>query len=241
MAGWILMATFQEIIDGAMAKSTKNQPSVIATQSVELRDQVNRILQGAYAFAAVVNPTRFSAQLTLPGNGGQWTRPEAAEAIIRLTDAVGADISVVPYDDVLANDPEPAVYEFGGVFRLSENQAAPPAPTASLTFWFARRPNLTTAPNDLTDTLDPVDIADPDSASQWPEAYNELLILELAMYLSRKDGRMDEVGGYVPDRDVWAQRFGSWLQRGTPIEQHRFSHKRVHNVETLIPMIGGGA
>ena len=236
------MATYQDIIDGAMSKSSKNQPKVIATQTVELRGQIDRILQGAYSFAAILNPTRFSAKEAIVGVGGAWARPGAAEAIVRITQTIaGTEVAVVPYDDEQAEPATQAVYEFAGAFNSASGPALSPGPTDSLTFWYARRPTLHTGTLVLTDVLDPVDGTVHPGTSRWIDAYNELIILELAIYLSRKDGRVDEVQAMTPDRDAWATRFASWLQRGTAIERSRFGGRHIHNVETLIPMIGGGS
>lgn len=223
-----MATTVQDIIDGAMAKSTKNQPGTVGTDAIELKNEVQRILQGAFAVAAVVNPTRFGITEDIVGVAGLWARPEAAEAIVRIESATFVEVVVVPYDDRLADDPKPSLYEFGGGFRADPAQTAPPGDADTLTFWYSKRPDQP-QPDDETGTLDGV----------WPDAYNEILMLQLAIYLSRKDGREEEVQGYLPDRNGWLQRYVSWLQRGTANERRRFGGRKVFNVETLIPLFGG--
>ena len=220
--------TVQDILDGAYAKSTKNQPATIATEATELTNLVNRIVRGMYAFAAELNPEHFSASEAVAESGGTWARPEAAEAILRIETAALAEVVVVPFDDRLAADPKPSVYEFGGVFNSVPAQAVPAA--GALTFWYSKRPDDTT-PAGVTGVLDP----------DWQEDYNELLILEVAIYLALKDGRFGEVEILKAERNAWAQRFGSYLQHATSNLQRRFGHRKHVNVDALLPMLTGGA
>jgi hypothetical protein len=220
----------QDILDAAFATSTKNQPGTIATSGVELLEVVKRKLQGIYAFSARVNPLHFADTLDVVGAAGVWERPEAANAIIRIEDDAFVEVVVVPFDDRLAAEPEPAVYEFGGNFTLSPGQTNPPADDDTLTFWFSKRPD-DPDPFDLTGLLDP----------DWDDGYNDLLIFELAIYLSMKDNRDTEVAMLKQERNTWAQVFASYLQHSTANEQRRFGHKRVVNVDSLLPMLTGGA
>ena len=222
--------TVQDILDGAYAQSTKNQPGTIADEATELFGVVQRKLQGLYAFAARVNPLHFAIQDDVTGVGGVWERPEAANAIIRIEDASFVEVVVVPFDDRLAADPKPALYEFGGNFIVSPLQDSPPGDTDDLTFWFSKRPDEPN-PADLTGVLDP----------DWDDAYNDLLIFEVAIYLAMKDGRSEEVTMLKAERNTWAQIFASYLQHSTANLQRRFGHQRVINVETLLPMLSGGA
>lgn len=222
--------TVQDILDGAYAQSTKNQPGNIADEETELLGVVKRKLQGIYAFAARVNPLHFALTDDVTGAGGVWERPEPANAIIRIEDASFIEVAVVPFDDRLAADPKPAVYEFGGEFIVSPLQANPPGDTDDLTFWYSKRPDDPN-PDDLTGVLD----------EDWDEAYNDLLILEVAIYLAMKDGRSEEVLMLKSERNTWAQLFGQFLQHSTANLQRRFGHQKIINVETLLPMLTGGA
>ncbi len=222
--------TVQEILDAAFGKSNKNQPGTIATDAVELLELVKRKLQGIYGFAAAIDPKHFSDKEAVTGVGSFWDRPEAAEAVIRIEDSTLAEVVVVPFDDRLAAEPQIALYEFDGGYTASEGQTAPPGGTDVLTFWFAKRP-------DDPDPFDLSGILDPD----WDEAYNELLILEVAIYLAQKDGRTGEVEMLKTERNTWAQLFGSYLGHSTANEQRRFGHKHHVNVESLLPMLTGGA
>lgn len=221
--------TVQDLLDAAYAKSTKNQPGTIATEATELFNVVVRIIRGVYSFAAELNPTLFSATEDVTGVASVWARPEAAEAILRIETAAFVEVAVVPYDDRLCADPKPAVYEFAGGFRAVAGQTNPPGATDDLTFFYSKRPDDPN-PADLTGVIDP----------DWQEDYNELLILEIAIYLALKDGRFDEVEALKVDRNAWATRFATYLLHATSNLQRRFGHRRHVNVETLLPMLTGG-
>jgi len=220
----------QDVLDGAYATSTKNQPDTIANEAVELKKVVQRKLQGIYAFASRVNPIHYSASEDVTGVAGQWERPEAANAIFRIEDASFAEVVVVPFDDRLAAEPQISVYEFGGFFTADPAQTTPPGDTDDLTFWFSKRPDEPD-PDDLTGVLDP----------DWDDAYTDLLIFELAIYLSMKDGRVEEVTLFKEERNQWAQVYAQFLQHSTANLQRRFGHRKMVEVETLLPMLTGGA
>jgi hypothetical protein len=213
--------TVQDILNGAYGKSLKNQPGTIAAEATELLNVVNRIHRGIYAFSARLNPIFFAEAVPITEAGGTWPRPEEAEAIARIEDSAFAEVIVVPFDDRAAEPGKLSVYEFGQVFTVA---GAGNDPSGDLTFWFSRRPTAYTA---LVDTLD----------AQWREEYNELLILELAIYLSAKDGRFDEVGLWVPERDRWASLLGAFLQHATSNLVKRFGHTNRMNAETLQSII----
>lgn len=230
--------TPRNIIDAAYAKSTKNKPGTIATESTELLQLVIRALRGLYAVAARVNPTFFAEDDDVTLGSGVWTRPEVAESIYRLervagttggTGSAGDEVVVVPFDDKTAEEGMNAVYEFGQKFYSAGNSLDPTG--GDLKFYYAKRPD---DPATLVATLDPL----------WQESYNELLILETAIYLAVKDHRDDEVTNLKSDRDVWAGLFIAFLEHCTANERRRYGHLHVINTKTLIPLsalFAGGA
>ena len=222
------MATVQQVLNYAYAKSSKNQPATIGTEAVELLEEVQRILTGAFQIAGVVNPIRMATSTPVVGVGSVWARPAAAETIFRIEDATGAEVAVVPIDDKLCCEPQKALFELGSDFIADAGQTNPPGATDTLTFFYSSWPVRPT-PDDLTGTIDPL----------FPDAYVNLLSLQLAIYLSRKDGRMDEVQVLAEERNAWLGRYVAWLQHGTANLQKRIGQKRVHAVETLIPLLGG--
>jgi len=222
--------TVENILDGAYGKSTQNQPNTIATEATELTALVTRLLRGLYSFAAEINPVAFSAQTPVTGVASAWARPEDAEAIVRIETAAGVEVVVVPYDDRFCEEPKPSLYEFGGNFIADAAQTAAPGATDVLTFWYSKRPDDPT-PAGVAGVLDP----------DWQEDYNELLMLEVAIFLAMKDGRLDEAAALKQDRNVWAQRFGTYLQHQTSNLRRRFGHRKHVNVDSLLPMLTGGA
>ena len=66
-------------------------------------------------------------------------------------------------------------------------------------------------------------------------------MLELAIYLAQKDGRLEEVAALKQDRNQWARLFGSYLQHSTANVRRRFGHRKHVNVDSLLPMLSGGA
>jgi len=222
----------QDILNAAYSRSTQNNPGTIATESTELLAVVQRALDGCYAMAARINPTFFaeSASVAPPGASTPWDRPETAESIFRIEDnSDGSEIVVVPYDDRTAEELLPAVYEFGKQFYTAGNAADPDPTSETLDFFYSKRPETLTA---LDDTLDPM----------WTEQFNELLVLEVAIYLAVKDGaaqsRTTETQALYAERTRWANRFTAFLEHSTPIQRRRFGHVRRFNTEALLPVLG---
>ena len=65
-----VVTTSQDILYAAYAKSTKNSPGTIATESTELLQLVIRSLRGLYALAARVNPSFFAARSSVVSGDG---------------------------------------------------------------------------------------------------------------------------------------------------------------------------
>lgn len=209
----------QEILNGAYGRSTKNQPGTIAAETTELLKVVNRIHRRIYAFAARVNPIFFAETALVVEVSGSWVRPETAESIVRIENTSNVEVTIVPLDDRAAEPTLLAVYEFGQKFFT----AAGLTPTGNLTFWYSKRPTTYTLLADILDSL-------------WTEQFNEILVLDLAIYLSAKDGRLDEVQLFIPERDNWLILFGAFLQHSTSNLRRRFGSKNVINVQSLIPL-----
>jgi hypothetical protein len=224
--------TVQDIFEAAYSRSTQNMPGTIATESTELLAVVQRALDGCYAMAARINPTFFaaSASVTPPGAATPWARPETAESIFRIEDnADASEVVVVPYDDRTAESGLAAVYEWGQGFYEAGNAGDPDPATVTLDFYYSKRPDTLTA---ITDTLD----------DMWTEQFNELLVLEVAIYLATKDGaaqsRGNEMQVFVAERLRWANRFTAFLEHATPIQRRRYGHVRRFNTEAMLPVFG---
>jgi hypothetical protein len=220
--------TVQDIVTGAMAKSKKNRPGDASVMATELARVVTRAHRGLYAFAARINPTYFATQLDVAFASGGWARPASAESIFRIEQA-GAEVVTVPFDDRGAEKGKPALYELGQLFRSAGNALDPVSGT--LTFFFSTRPADYTALATVLDAL-------------WVEAYNELLMLEVAVYLALQDGRTDEAGALKAERDRWAVLFAAHLEHATINQRRRFGMVRYVNSNNLVPigsLLAGGS
>ncbi len=214
----------QDIYNGALAKSSKNETRNFSVAEIILR--INNRLNGIYEVAARVNPLFFAEKAAEAETSGVWSRPEEALSIVKIEDATPDPVIIVPHDDQLAEPSKLCVYEFGQEFFAITNALG--VPSGSLTFWYARRP--TPVANLSPATLD----------AQWREDFNELLILEIAIELDLKDGRTAEAQEHKEDRNGWLVRFVSFLQHATSGEVRRFGHKRIININELTPLLAGG-
>lgn len=216
----------------------RNKPGTIATESTELLQLVIRSLRGLYAVSARVNPTFFAEDADVTLASTAWARPETSESIYRIervaattggTGAAGDEVVVVPFDDKKAESGIPAIYEFGQKFKTAGNT---PDPTGGdLKFYYSKRP---TDPANLDAAIDAL----------WQESFDELLILETAMYLAIKDSREAEVNNLKGERDNWAAMFVAFLEHSTANERRRFGHFHTIVTKRLIPlsaMFAGGA
>lgn len=191
--------TPEAIFTAAFAKNRKNQPGILASPA-ELLSSFRRIYPVFWTIAARVNPAFFGASEAVALSSGAWSRPAEAESIFRIEDPEGTRVHVVPLDNRSADPFVPAVYEWGQAFRSAGN---PNDPTAGeLTFFFSKRPTL---PDTATDELEEL----------WPDSFNELLVLEMALVLAAKDERLTEVANLRADRDVWLRRFLAHLEHAT--------------------------
>lgn len=220
--------TVQDILNAAYSRSTQNNPGTIATESTELLAVVQRALDGAYAFAARINPTFFADTADVVGAASVWARPELAESIFLIEEADGTEVVVVPYNDRTAEELKPSLYEFGQNFFGAGN-AADPSATDTLTFYFASRPATLAALDDVLDAM-------------WREQFNELLVTEVAIYLAVKDGagqaRTTELQALVAERNRWANRMAAHLEHATANLRRRYGHVQRINTEALLPILG---
>lgn len=212
----------RDIIEAAYAKSLKNRPGAIASESGELLQLVIRSMRGLYAFAARINPLFFAESAVVAQAAGAWPRPQNAEAVFRIETGAGVEVVVVPFDDRRAEPGIGAVYEFGQKY-MPASAGAPDPGNVPLTFYYAKRP---TDPANLDATID----------AMWTEQFNELLILEVAIYLALKDGRADEVGALKADRDRWANLFAAFLEHESMNERRRFGQVARFNVKSMMPV-----
>lgn len=215
--------TPQMILDAAFGKSLKNRPSDIATAPTELLNLVVRSMHGLYAYAARVNPMYFAETAPVTFASPGWARPATAESVLRIENSTFTEVVVVPYDQRDAEPGQPAVWRFGQIYRPASS-VAPNPQSGNLTFFYAKRP---TTPASLGATLDAL----------WAEQFNELLALEVAIYLALKDGRQEEVPGLITDRDRWIALFSAFLEHETAQERQSYGQVNRFAGPSLVPVM----
>lgn len=222
--------TPEDVILAAYAKSKKNVSGQIASQEGELLALVGRALRGLFAFGARINPMAFATSTTQAGASGAWTWPDDVESWIRLEDnADDSEVVVVGFDQRTAEPGKPAVYYAGRSWYPAGNAGDPDPASDTLKYWYAKRADLPTTTAEALDAL-------------WIESFNELLVLEVAIYLAMKDER-SEVAVLRADRDRWLAQYIAHLEHVVPMERRTRAHVRTINTNTLVPLtdlVAGG-
>lgn len=227
--------TPRQLFEAAIPRSKLNQTTDLASADTELLQYLVRAMRGVYAFAARVNPYYFGAIKEQAYEASGWPIPDDAELIHRIegTGAAnvpnGTEVWVVPFNDRRAMESQPAVFFYGRAF-LPAGNPSDPLPDEVLRMYYARLPIV---PQSVDDPIDPL----------WCEQYNELLVLEIAIYLAIKDNdsgrRTQELNDLRAERNEWARRFAAHLEHVAPAV-HRKGHVRRINVNTLLPLLAGG-
>ena len=211
-----------ELFVDAYAKSKKNQPGKIAAEGTELLGVANRALRATFMVAARVNPFFYMDSEDVSYAAPGWAYPDNAEAIYRIEMADGTEVVVVPFDDRDAESGSPAVYRAGQVFRQAD-PTGDPETTDDLTIYFTR------IPTDAATTATAMDTA-------FPVSYRELLVLEIAIYLALKDGRMDEAEVLKGQRDSWLQMYMAHLEHEVMNERGRWGQFEPFRTPSLVPL-----
>lgn len=224
------MATLaSDILVAAFAKSTKNAPARIVAEATDLCASVTRSLRGLFAIGARVNPVFFATQTNMNFVSPGWARPVDAESVFRLELVTGQEVALVPFDQRRAELAMPAVYAMGQTYRSAGNALDPISGT--IVAFYSKRPA------NVAGLTDPLDLS-------WPEAYNELLILDVAVYLALKDGRMDEVQVLTADRARWLSLYVAFLEHANANERRMYGAVRYINSNSLVSLadlLAGGA
>lgn len=174
-----MATTVQQLVEGAYSRSTANDPGKLATDG-ELIGVANRLFQAYFALAAAASPERFVSKttVTLAGSPPTATAPLEVIDIRRVESAAAVKINVIPLEEKdrgwhLA----PAIFRQGSSI-VSRAGSGDPVATDVLTLWVLDAPATLAA---LTDSID----------ARFPTRNVELIIVELAMYLSTKDADRD--------------------------------------------------
>lgn len=209
-----MITTVDDIILAAMGKSSKNRADTLANKANELLGVVYRSLCFYFSHAVTVDPAFFGDQALVTAVAGVWTMPDAVEALYRVEKADTTEVAVVPFDDKQAEPGQPAIYRLGRSFKPAGNPLDPVG--GDLLFYYAKRADR---PVNTAALLDPL----------WVEAYNELPILDVAIYLAAKDGRNDDVVALGGERKEWLGLFESFVEHNVLNEVRRFGNARQFN------------
>lgn len=226
------MTTPQDIFDNAYGYSTKNVPTEVAEEGTELFKKLNRVMDQVYSIASLVNPTYFGKKTTVtaPGAGSPWPEPSDAETIFYIQDGSGTEVVVVRIQEQDAEPGKPNVYSLGRKLYTVGGSNDPDPSSDNLEIFYSASPT------------DPAD-KDSDLDATWDEDFNELLSLEIALYLAHKDGRPEEYEFLLTERDRELQRFVNRLDSHQAGVRSRFGSTieiNTQRIETFRAMLSGG-
>lgn len=199
------MSTALDIILAAMGRSRQNLTTDLATYETELLALINRCLLSYFTMAAKMNPEYVGSIVAVPEVSGTWQRPALAEIVWKIETAAGVVVAVIPPDDRQMEPGLPAVYRLGRTFYAAGRSNDP---TGALTLFCALRPAaLTSTGSQLP--------------ASWDTTYNELLILDVALYLATKDNRQDELARLQSEQNKWLELYQQFLRHETTAIRRR--------------------
>lgn len=190
--------TAQTIIEAAYLRSTANAPGKLATDQ-ELINHLDRVHQGYCALLAVAAPERWVQSTTVA-----WTGTFPAPAITgalptdiidihRIEDANGNEITLGPVAEKARAWTLTVPFVWRSAAQLmSQQRALDPKNGDTSTVWYLAAPATIAT---LSSTID----------TRFPLRHEQLLILDLAIYLSLKDveeDRKDEMDRLKSERDA---------------------------------------
>jgi len=212
--------TPRDLIQAAYATSSKNQPGVIADEATELLGVVNRSLKAFYHISIQFDPTYFGTSASVADVSSTWTEPEDVGSIFYLEqDSNQKEVVVVLIEEQNAEPDSPAVYSLGRVLIAAAGGGQ--VPVGNITMYYTKE---AADAADLDSTLDAL----------WDEAHNELMVQEIALYLSIKDGRTEEFSGLVSRRNAELARFVAKLEVHYQTIRTQFPLRREINSQSFV-------
>lgn len=192
------MTTVQQLMEAGYLRSTANDAGKIADDP-ELIPFLNRTYQHYAALLATAAPERWVSVVSGTWQAGPppfYTLPADVIDIHRIEDGTGNQIHLFPVREkgrawVVA----PACWREGPNLK-SRAQTGDPSPGDAVTLWVLDAPATLAAAGS---SLDP----------RWPVRHDELLVLDVAIYLSVKDeGRpVEEYNELIAERKLARQAF----------------------------------
>lgn len=186
------MATCEDIINGANARHSANDPRVLMSDSESIV-KINDRLQQLYVIAAEVNPYYFGEISDVDGDGSKWDAPTDVESTVLIESAgdaetgedavltLGDKVHSVPIEDKECEF-APRVYFFGGSYYSVGGTGDPSASENgdALRFYHA-------AQHGALDPTSGTSHADNTLEARWPTQFNGLLEIHLAKIMCIKD------------------------------------------------------
>jgi len=174
------MTTAQQLIESAYSRSTGNDPGKLAGDA-ELIAYLNRRYQLRFALLAAASGDNMLAKtsLVLAGAPAAAALPADLIDVIRIENSAGAKVHIVPSDEKDRSwHSTPAVFR-QGLSLVSLMRSADPGIASVLTLFYLDAPTALTL---LASALD----------ARYPARFENLLTIDLAIYLSTKDDGRDE-------------------------------------------------
>jgi len=234
-----MSTTCKVLIEAAYERSVANDADKLGSDP-ELVGVIWRRLYQIYSIAARVNPAYFGkiSSAALPSSN-VWARPSDAELVFKVLAGTagstgvltsGTEVNIVPVDDTLC-EMAPRIYEMGRSYYSVDATGDPDNVDTTgdkLSFYYSKRhPALDTtlATDHATNTLE----------SDWPEQFNDLLVLHLSKYLSVKDGMRDsaEWQALNAEEEALMVLFHSHLQHENYGMRARYGQSQVQVTPTV--------
>lgn len=221
------MATAQQIIDAAIARSSKNTARL--ADPAELLRMLGLALDKYVMHAAVTAPKTFEEVAFVERDSdtydtdGWWVIPDNIIVVTLIEDWAipGTEIPVIPDNERRLWRGIPALTRRSNVLYPSPLSLEAMEEIDTLMILGAIQLER---PAELTDEMD----------GRWPERHDTLLEIELARYMATKDGRADELAGLDIEEKAALALYDSWLavQMANVVSRHGPVQRRA-NTATL--------
>lgn len=188
----------QDYITRAIARSYRNRGEVLAPQVPELLDALTLLFTQRYAQASGLNPAVFLKRAVLNWVADGWTIPADCDTMVLMRVNSGAQVFVVAIDNLDAEPTEAAVYRMGRRYLPAGNPVDPV--NVPLVAFYTQIPAAFAA-------------VDQAPGPEWPQQFDTMVVVDLAVWMATKDGRADDLQALAPEQGAWDAKYREWLQR----------------------------